>query len=49
MHKPIGVSAYRITEALPKNLKGKLPSIQELEAAFATKSLKTRSFRNRIE
>lgn len=30
--KPIGVSAYRITRSLPKNLKGNLPTIDELEA-----------------
>jgi predicted nuclease of restriction endonuclease-like (RecB) superfamily len=30
--KPIGVSNFRITEALPKNLKGNLPTIEELEA-----------------
>ncbi|MFC1679623.1 PDDEXK nuclease domain-containing protein, partial [Elusimicrobiota bacterium] len=29
--KPIGVSAFRLTKALPKKLKGTLPTIQELE------------------
>ena len=31
-HKPIGVSEYRTTAALPGSLKGNLPSIEELEA-----------------
>jgi predicted nuclease of restriction endonuclease-like (RecB) superfamily len=30
--KPIGVSAFRITEALPEEFKGSLPTIEELEA-----------------
>ncbi|MGD0665860.1 MAG: hypothetical protein ABSA17_09095 [Rhabdochlamydiaceae bacterium] len=33
VNKPIGVSEYfvKITDSLPKKLKGTLPSIQELE------------------
>lgn len=31
-HKPIGVSAYKLTKALPENLKGTLPTIKDLEA-----------------
>jgi predicted nuclease of restriction endonuclease-like (RecB) superfamily len=31
-HKPIGVSVCRMTEALPHELKGKLPTVHELEA-----------------
>ena len=31
-HKPIGVSAYRLTKALPEKLKGTLPAIKDLEA-----------------
>jgi len=31
MIKPIGVSGYQLMESLPKRLKGKLPSIQEIE------------------
>jgi predicted nuclease of restriction endonuclease-like (RecB) superfamily len=34
MSKPIGVSEYQLTEALPENLKGKLPTVAELEAEF---------------
>lgn len=30
--KPIGVSTYELTTALPENLKGQLPTIEELEA-----------------
>lgn len=30
-HKPIGVSAYRLTKALPAKLKGNFPTIKELE------------------
>ncbi len=32
MSKPIGVSAYQLTEALPEQLQGSLPTIEELEA-----------------
>lgn len=31
INKPIGMSEYRITESIPANFKGKLPTIQELE------------------
>jgi nuclease YhcG-like protein len=30
--KPIGVSEFRLTEALPQDLKGTLPTVEELEA-----------------
>lgn len=36
VNKPIGVSAYQLTEALPDKLKGQLPTIEELEAELAT-------------
>jgi len=32
IHKPIGVSEYQLTQALPDNLKSSLPSIAEIEA-----------------
>lgn len=32
MTKPLGVSEYLLTEALPEKLKGALPSVEELEA-----------------
>nr|MBI3612631.1 DUF1016 domain-containing protein [Nitrospirota bacterium] len=33
--KPIGVSAYKLTKALPEKLKGTLPTIKELEAELS--------------
>ena len=40
LKKPIGVSGYetKIIERLPKNFKGSLPSIKEIEAEFENKS-----------
>ena len=32
MQKPMGVSEYSITEILPDNLKGSLPTVEEIEA-----------------
>ncbi|CAG5068996.1 hypothetical protein DYBT9623_01730 [Dyadobacter sp. CECT 9623] len=29
--KPIGISSYKLTESIPENLKGKLPTIEEIE------------------
>ncbi|WP_337045212.1 PDDEXK nuclease domain-containing protein [Emticicia sp. 17c] len=31
INKPIGVSAYKIAESIPENLKGSLPSIEDIE------------------
>jgi hypothetical protein len=31
MRKPIGISAYKFTQSLPKAFKGALPTIDELE------------------
>ncbi len=31
IHKPIGISEYELTRILPDNLKGSLPSIEEIE------------------
>ncbi len=36
--KPIGVSSYRLTSSLPKNLKGNLPTIEQLETEFIKKT-----------
>lgn len=33
--KPIGVSGYKLTESLPKKLKGSLPTVEEIEAELA--------------
>ena len=35
IHKPIGVSKYQLTHALPDNLKPSLPGIEELERKLA--------------
>jgi len=32
IHKPIGVSEYQLTHSLPEELKGSLPTIEEIEA-----------------
>ena len=32
INKPMGVAEYQLSTALPENLKGSLPSIEELEA-----------------
>jgi hypothetical protein len=31
MNKPMGVSEYTLVEALPDNLKGALPTVEEIE------------------
>jgi predicted nuclease of restriction endonuclease-like (RecB) superfamily len=31
IHKPMGVTEYQLTQALPENLKGSLPSVEEIE------------------
>ena len=33
--KPIGLAEYRLTEALPENIKTALPTIEELEAELS--------------
>ena len=35
INKPIGISEYELTRALPENLKSSLPSIEELEAELS--------------
>ena len=39
VHKPIGVSEYQLTQALPENLKSSLPSIEDLEAELRSREL----------
>lgn len=34
-NKPMGVSTYQLTESLPKQLKGNLPTVEELEAELS--------------
>ena len=35
VEKPIGVSEYELTRALPTNLKSALPTVEEIEAELA--------------
>jgi len=35
INKPIGVSAYELTRSLPENLRGSLPTIEEIEAELS--------------
>ena len=35
MDKPIGISEYELTRALPANLKSVLPTVEEIEAELA--------------
>jgi predicted nuclease of restriction endonuclease-like (RecB) superfamily len=35
IHKPIGVSDYELTRALPKSLKSSLPTVEEIEAELS--------------
>ena len=37
IRKPVGVSEYRLTEALPKRLRGSVPTAQELAAELKEK------------
>jgi len=37
LEKPVGVSAYQLTRALPDNLKPRLPTVEELESELAEK------------
>jgi predicted nuclease of restriction endonuclease-like (RecB) superfamily len=36
VNKPIGISEFRLTEALPDKLKGQLPTVEELEAELSS-------------
>ncbi|MBF6594960.1 MAG: DUF1016 family protein [Thermaceae bacterium] len=40
IHKPMGVSEYQLAEALPKELQGALPTIEQLEAELDRLELK---------
>jgi predicted nuclease of restriction endonuclease-like (RecB) superfamily len=42
INKPMGVSEYRLKDAIPENIKTKLPSIEELESKLTEKMNKTR-------
>jgi predicted nuclease of restriction endonuclease-like (RecB) superfamily len=45
VNKPIGISEYRLTESLPTQLKGQLPTIEELEAELETLEIHTANTR----
>jgi predicted nuclease of restriction endonuclease-like (RecB) superfamily len=40
IHKPIGISEYRLAESLPEKMKGSLPTIEELESELGAASAK---------
>lgn len=40
MNKPIGVSTYQLREALPEQLQGSLPTIEQLEAELEAVDVK---------
>jgi predicted nuclease of restriction endonuclease-like (RecB) superfamily len=42
INKPMGISEYRLTDAIPENMKTKLPSIQEIEDELESKIEKNR-------
>ena len=35
IHKPMGVSEYQLTQALPENLRSSLPSVEAIEQELA--------------
>ncbi len=37
INKPMGITEYRLTDAIPENIKGKLPSIEDLENELTKK------------
>lgn len=41
INKPMGISEYRLTDAIPENFKAKLPSIEEIESELENKIKKT--------
>ena len=42
INKPLGISEYRLTEAIPENIKTQLPSIEEIENELIEKIEKSR-------
>jgi hypothetical protein len=40
--KPIGVSSYELTRALPANLRSALPTVEEIEAELAESAVKVK-------
>ena len=37
INKPMGISEYKLSKAIPENIKAKLPTIEELESQFDVK------------
>jgi predicted nuclease of restriction endonuclease-like (RecB) superfamily len=48
MNKPIGITEYKLTEIIPKKLKGNLPSIEELEEELGRETKKGNDKKARI-
>ncbi|MEI8012217.1 MAG: DUF1016 domain-containing protein, partial [Candidatus Omnitrophota bacterium] len=46
IHKPIGISEYKLTQSLPKNLKLSLPTIEEIEKELSEATDKRRDKTN---
>ncbi len=46
INKPMGISEYRLTDAIPEKIKTKLPSIEELEIKLAERIEKPSGNRN---
>ncbi|GGC16219.1 PDDEXK nuclease domain-containing protein [Dyadobacter sediminis] len=44
MNKPIGIAEYKITDSIPPNLKGNLPSIEELEKELESLAKEDKDF-----
>lgn len=42
INKPMGISEYRLTDAIPENLKSRLPSVEEIENELESKIDKNR-------
>ena len=40
INKPVGIAEYKLTELLPEDLKGSLPSIEEIERSLAVEETK---------
>jgi predicted nuclease of restriction endonuclease-like (RecB) superfamily len=43
MKKPIGISEYKLTRALPRNLQSSLPTIEQIETELAAQTRQTRA------
>jgi len=48
MKKPIGVSEYKLTEVVPRGLKGKLPTVKQLEEEMEGNLLRKQNHVSRL-